>query len=720
DPARDRRRHMGRARARPRPARPRAECLRRRHLRSGPHPEGRRRAPRHGAELAAVPARGGRDDAAARVVHHRRRHRSRARRGRPLLRPRGQRADAVGRLLRPREPRRHGAPRADVAAHVRRAERRELSRGPPREPVRARAGRGAAPDRRALDAGHVQLRVLRARRARAAHGRRAGRGSRPRLRRPRALHADGARPEAHSRPLPPDRRLLPRPGRFPPRLAARRPRPRRRDARRHGSGRERHRDRRRGRQGDLRLHAGDDPLLPRRGPAAPDRRDASPARRRRPARGPARPRPLRREAHRRIRRLRRGHRAEVELPRAGACARPHRARSQELHRPARDPALRPSRRDRRERERRRPHPAAPRRPAPVRAPGGEAARPRGRPDARRAPRGVADRELVAGRRQQGHLGARGLSVLRRIADSLFWAARSLERAEWRARLVDVDYRLLVETPVELSQPWTPLLAIAGEEAAFAERWGEPDETKILEFFLFDRGNPSSIRACIETARENTRTLRHTISSELWLDLNTLYLDSQRWSLRELESGGLFGFFSDLRERFYRLSGIVSATLPRDLGYDFLTLGTMLERADNVTRLLDVKYHVLLPDVADVGGPIDLLQWAAVLRSASGLEAYRRAHGNAIRLDRVVDLLLFDATFARSARFCVERVGGALARIAGGTPSASRRAADELAERLACASAADAIAGGLHEFVVGAQSQCADVASAVFDDYLRFE
>ncbi|HZR80980.1 MAG TPA: alpha-E domain-containing protein [Candidatus Binatia bacterium] len=311
-------------------------------------------------------------------------------------------------------------------------------------------------------------------------------------------------------------------------------------------------------------------------------------------------------------------------------------------------------------------------------------------------------------------------MLRRIADSLFWAARSLERAEWRARLVDVDYRLLVETPVELSQPWTPLLAIAGEEAAFAERWGEPDETKILEFFLFDRGNPSSIRACIETARENTRTLRHTISSELWLDLNTLYLDSQRWSLRELESGGLFGFFSDLRERFYRLSGIVSATLPRDLGYDFLTLGTMLERADNVTRLLDVKYHVLLPDVADVGGPIDLLQWAAVLRSASGLEAYRRAHGNAIRLDRVVDLLLFDATFARSARFCVERVGGALARIAGGTPSASRRAADELAERLACASAADAIAGGLHEFVVGAQSQCADVASAVFDDYLRFE
>src|SRR5262249_4081569 len=182
--------------------------------------------------------------------------------------------------------------------------------------------------------------------------------------------------------------------------------------------------------------------------------------------------------------------------------RPHRARSQELHRPARGSALGPSHRDRRERERLRPDPAAPRRSPPVRAAGREAARPRGRAHARRAPRGLADRELVARRRQPGHLGPRGLSVLRRIADSLFWAARSLERAEWRARLVDVNYRLLVETPVKSPQPWTPLLAIAGEEAGFAERWGEPDETKILEFFLFDRGNPSSISACIETAREN--------------------------------------------------------------------------------------------------------------------------------------------------------------------------------------------------------------------------
>jgi uncharacterized alpha-E superfamily protein len=311
-------------------------------------------------------------------------------------------------------------------------------------------------------------------------------------------------------------------------------------------------------------------------------------------------------------------------------------------------------------------------------------------------------------------------VLRRIADSLFWAARYLERAEWRARLVDVNYRLLVESPVHTPDPWAPLLAIAGEEEEFAQRWGEPDEAKVLEFFLFDPGNPSSIRGCIQAARENARTLRHTISSELWVDLNTLYLDSLRWSQRELEAGGVFGFFSELRERFYRLAGIASGTLPRDVGFDFLLLGTMLERADNVTRLLDVKYHVLLPEVEDVGGPIDLLQWGAVLRSASGLEAYRRAHGNAIRVDHVVDLLLLDARFPRSARFCIERVQAALGRIAGDAPSPSRRAADELGERLRSSTARETLAGGLHEFLGELQDRCTDVASAVFDDYLRFE
>jgi uncharacterized alpha-E superfamily protein len=315
-------------------------------------------------------------------------------------------------------------------------------------------------------------------------------------------------------------------------------------------------------------------------------------------------------------------------------------------------------------------------------------------------------------------------MLRRIANHLFWAARYLERAEWRARLVDVHYHLLIESPPHASEPWAPLLAITGEREAFTDRHATADERSVLHFFTFDPDNPSSIRCCIYAARENARALRHRISSELWLELNTLYLDAQGWSPDVLEQAGVFGFFADLRDRFYRIAGIVRGTLPRDLGYEFLTVGELLERNENVARLLDVKYHYLLPHVEDVGGPIDLLQWAAVLRSASALEAYRRAYGNAIAVERVVELLLFDLTFPRSARFCIDRLAAAIRRIAargaGTTGVDPPVPTDALATLLGAGAASEVIAGGLHDFLLTVQEECAHIGSAVFDDYLCFE
>src|SRR5208337_4037788 len=155
------------------------------------------------------------------------------------------------------------------------------------------------------------------------------------------------------------------------------------------------------------------------------------------------------------------------------------------------------------------------------------------------------------------------------------------------------------------------------------------------FFTLDPENPNSIRNCINVARSNARALRHYISSELWLDLNSLYLEAHEWKPEVFKSPGVFAFFGELKDCFYRMSGIMQSTLPRDLAYDFMQLGIMLERAEDVTRMLDVKYHFLLPHQEDVGGTIDLLQWAAVLRSASGLEAYRKRHGSAIRIESVV-------------------------------------------------------------------------------------
>jgi uncharacterized alpha-E superfamily protein len=315
-------------------------------------------------------------------------------------------------------------------------------------------------------------------------------------------------------------------------------------------------------------------------------------------------------------------------------------------------------------------------------------------------------------------------VLKRIANHLFWTARWVERAEWRARLADVHYHLLIESPPATTEPWAPLLAITGELDEFAATHEDADERSVLDFFTFDTANPSSIRGCIFAARENARALRHRISSELWLELNTLYLDAHGWSSTTLGQTGVFGFFADLKDRFYRVAGIVNGTLPRDLGYEFMTVGELLERNENVARLLDVKYHFLLPRIEEVGGPIDLLQWAAVLRSASALEAYRRVYGNAIAVERVVELLLFDPTFPRSARFCVDRLAGALRRIAAAGPVAAERWQALPTERLAAmldrGSAHDVIAAGLHDFLLEIQDECARVGTAVFDEYLRFE
>jgi uncharacterized alpha-E superfamily protein len=316
-------------------------------------------------------------------------------------------------------------------------------------------------------------------------------------------------------------------------------------------------------------------------------------------------------------------------------------------------------------------------------------------------------------------------MLRRIADHLFWMARYLERAEWRARLADVNYHLLVESPTHDVHPWAPLLAITGDNELFAQYYDTPSESEVLDFFTFDIRNPSSILSCINYARDNARSLRHRISSELWLEINTLYLEAQEWSHEVFETLGVYGFFADLRNRFHRLAGISHGTLPRDIEFDFMTVGTMLERAENVSRLVDSKYHYLLPRLEDVGGPIDRMQWAAVLRSASALEAFRRVYGNQIAVDPVVEFLLFNPEFPRSARFCIDRLEAALERIekaasdSPGSPAADSPST-ELAQALRAGHVEQVISSGLHDFLMEVQDHCAAIGSMIFDQYLRFE
>ena len=311
-------------------------------------------------------------------------------------------------------------------------------------------------------------------------------------------------------------------------------------------------------------------------------------------------------------------------------------------------------------------------------------------------------------------------MLRRIADHLFWAFRNLERAEWRARLAQVNYQLLIETPPRNLPPWEPLLAIFNEREEFLALYAAPDEASVLNFFTLDSWNPNSIRNCINVARNNARALRHDISSELWLDLNTLYLAAQQWTSEVFRSPGVFAFFAELKDSFYRIAGIRQSTLPRDLAYDFMELGMMLERAEDVSRMLDAKYHFLLPRLEDVGGAIDLLQWTAVLRSASGLEAYRKRFGSAIAVSNVVEILLFDESFPRSVRYSIERIETSLSRIAAGAPekSPAAAAAGKLQEEIRTGRPAEIIQAGLHQFMLHIQDSCAEISDLVFQEYLK--
>ncbi|HVB80952.1 MAG TPA: alpha-E domain-containing protein [Candidatus Binataceae bacterium] len=313
-------------------------------------------------------------------------------------------------------------------------------------------------------------------------------------------------------------------------------------------------------------------------------------------------------------------------------------------------------------------------------------------------------------------------MLRRIAGSLFWAARYLERAQWRARLVDVNYHLMLEVPPRDAEPWEPLVRITAEQELFATKHSHASEASVIDFFIFDKENPSSIRNCIESVRANLSPLRHLISSELWLAVNRLYLETQGWSAQALAAAGVSAFFADLQRHFYTIAGIIISTMPRDLTYDLIEIGTMLERPDNVSRLLDVKYHYLLPRLEDIGGPADMRQWSAVLRSASAFEAFRKVYGNAIRVNRVVEILVFDPAFPRSTRFCIDRLALALKRISSREeePASEDPPCGELLAMLHAGSADQTIAEGLHEFLIGVEAGCARLADHVFDRYMSLE
>lgn len=286
-------------------------------------------------------------------------------------------------------------------------------------------------------------------------------------------------------------------------------------------------------------------------------------------------------------------------------------------------------------------------------------------------------------------------LLSRVADSLYWMARYVERAENLARILEVNLHLQLDLPLDGNQ-WQPLIDTCGEAPAFKEKYGEATEETVIEFLAKDREYADSIVSCLFAARENARSVRDTISSEMWEHLNGLYLRVRQEFLRPV--GELTPEdFRSLRLSGHMFQGMVDATMSHNEAWHFVRLGRQIERADKTSRLLDVKYFMLLPSVSDVGTPYDDLMWAAVLRSASGFETYRQSRG-AISPERVVDFLVLDPDFPRSIRHSIGRAVDSVEAITLGEGCGSCGLLRELEKELDALQVETMIDSGLHEFL----------------------
>jgi len=309
-------------------------------------------------------------------------------------------------------------------------------------------------------------------------------------------------------------------------------------------------------------------------------------------------------------------------------------------------------------------------------------------------------------------------LLSRVAEAVYWLGRYIERAENVARFLDVNHNLMLDLPQGYADQWQPIVDTTGDSAAFVERYGTATQNSVVRFLAFDPENPNSIYSCVVAARENARSVRETISSEMWQQINSLYLMLTAES-RRTEPGDLPSFCHQVRMGCHLIHGILHVTMSHNEAWQFIRLGTLLERADKTTRILDVKYFILLPSVSDVGTPYDDVQWTAVLKSVSGFEMYRKRYGR-IAPDRIVEFLLLDSEFPRSLRYCIGLADRALHLITdspvGTYACPSEQRLGILRSELDFAGVDSILTTGLHEFCDSSQTKMNTIGECINGDF----
>ncbi len=310
-------------------------------------------------------------------------------------------------------------------------------------------------------------------------------------------------------------------------------------------------------------------------------------------------------------------------------------------------------------------------------------------------------------------------MLSRVAESIYWLARYIERADNVARIMDANYHMILDLPPDIGEQWEPLVVTTGDEELFKEFYDDFNRENVVRFLTFETRNPNSILSCLRAARENARSVREWISSEMWQQVNTFYLmlkDAER------RGGGIelpHEFFVDIMMASHLFTGLAENTMTHGEAWQFARLGHMLERADKTARIIDVKYFILLPSLEYIGTPFDHILWGSILRSASAFEMYRKRHGQ-VAPDPIIEFLVLDPDFPRAIHHCLIMAEQSLRNISGTMRGRFTNRAEKVLGRLLSdidyITVEDIKSMGLHEFLDDLQTQLNKVGDVAYETF----
>jgi uncharacterized alpha-E superfamily protein len=312
-------------------------------------------------------------------------------------------------------------------------------------------------------------------------------------------------------------------------------------------------------------------------------------------------------------------------------------------------------------------------------------------------------------------------MLSRVADSLYWMSRYLERAEHTARLVDVYLnRALDLSDVSDDRRWALMQASLHAGLPVASGADPYARARVL---VFDSANESSLAFCVEAARDNARQVREQISSEMWGRLNQLFLYVKRAGLDELWEAQPHSFFQAVKEGSHLFQGITDSTMNHAEGWHFIQVGRFIERACAISALLDAHYAAFAASREDCILPEDYFDWFYLLKSCTAFEAFCKVCPGNLRPYSIGEFLLLNAEFPHSVRFSIEMVQNGLLAVADFTKSQKTGRANRLVGRLLAAlnfgQIEEIMAQGVNGYLQGVQRQCAEIHSAFYQTYVSY-